>query len=279
MHTPAYHTQLIIAASERLGRYLQALPRDAWDHLSACQGWTVRDVVGHLVWGAELYATTVTRGLHGASDPFDGLPPAGSVTGDSAAPLFDQLSLARGASLGEQLLPTFLSSSAHLSAVFAGVGPQGWNAVCYHPGGLAPAWAFVDFRLTELVMHGWDIRSRFEPTMSLPPESVPVFLSVLAAGIGWIFRPGPPPSAPVRYRFAMTDPVPSSLDIVVSGTQAQVEHDSMAQADVTLQCSAETWVFLMYGRLRLQEALAQGRITADGPTDLVTAFAQWFRGV
>jgi predicted lipid carrier protein YhbT len=189
------------------------------------------------------------------------------------------LSVERGISLGEQLLPAFCSSSAHLSQVFAGVGPQCWDAICYHPGALVPAWILVDFRLTEVVMHGWDIRSRFDPTASLLPESVPAFLGVLAAAMGWIFWPGPRPAAPVRYRFAVTDPVPTPLDVVVTDTQAQVEHGSTAQADVTFQCSADTLVFIMYGRLTPQAALAQGRLQADGAAELVTAFAQWFRGV
>jgi hypothetical protein len=76
METPAYRTQLIVAESERLGQYLQTLPRDAWSQRSACQGWTVRDVVGYLVWAAELYAKTVTHAGCAARPPpeTDSLP-------------------------------------------------------------------------------------------------------------------------------------------------------------------------------------------------------------
>ena len=38
-------------------------------------------------------------------------------------------------------------------------------------------------------------------------------------------------------------------------------------------------MFLMYGRLTPQDAIADGRMTIDGEAELVTAFAQWFRGV
>ncbi|MCH8281580.1 MAG: maleylpyruvate isomerase N-terminal domain-containing protein [Chloroflexi bacterium] len=42
--------ELVRSESERLQSYLQTLPKDAWDRPSACDPWTVADVVGHLVW-------------------------------------------------------------------------------------------------------------------------------------------------------------------------------------------------------------------------------------
>jgi hypothetical protein len=239
----------------------------------------VRDVVGHLVLGAELYTSVVSRGLQGDTAPLQGFPEAGSVNAASASPLLDQLSVARRESLGKQLLPTFNATGVQLSQLLTRIGPQDWETVCYHPAGLLPVRMFVDLRLTELVMHGWDIRSRFEPAASLAPESLPAFLDVLAAVVDWAFWPGPQPATPARYRFEVTGTVPMSLDIVVAGEQARIELGGTARASVIFRCTTETFVFVMYGRLTPQDALAHGRLTVDGAAALVTAFAQWFRGV
>jgi uncharacterized protein (TIGR03083 family) len=279
MHTLENRVKLVQAESEQLTQYLHALPPDAWSRPSVCQRWAVRDVVGHLVLGAELYTSVVSRGLHGDTSPLQGLPEAGSVNAASASSLLDQLSVARRESLGEQLLSTFNATSAQLSQLLAEIGPQDWETVCYHPVGLLPVRMFVNLRLTELVMHGWDIRSRFEPTVSLASESLPAFLDVLTAVVDWAFWPGPQPATLVRYRFEVTGTVPTSLDVVVAGEQARIERGGTARASVIFRCTIETFVFVMYGRLTLQDALAHGRLTVDGEAELVTAFAQWFRGV
>ena len=128
-------------------------------------------------------------------------------------------------------------------------------------------------------MHGWDIRSRLEPEAPLLPASLPVFLDVLAVAVGWAFWPGARYATPVRYRFEMTGTVPARRDIVVEGDQARMEPVGAALANVTCHCATETFVFLMYGRLTPQDAIADGCLTIDGEAELVTAFAQWFRGV
>jgi uncharacterized protein (TIGR03083 family) len=279
METPEYRLRLIQMESERLGGSLQALPPGAWSQPSVCQRWAVHDVVGHLILGAELYTNAVMRGLQGDTTPLEGWPAAGSVNAASAAPLLDQLSVARRQDLGADLLPTFHATTAKLQRVLAGVSPPAWETVCYHPAGLLPVHFFVILRLTEVVMHGWDIRSRFEPAATLAPESLPAFLDVLTAAIGWAFGPDVPPANPVRYRFALTGTYARCLDIVVSREGVHLEASSADHADVLYSCSPETFVFVMYGRLTLTDAMAQGRLQVDGDTPLVTAFAQWCRGV
>ena len=47
--------QLIHTESERLKHYVSTLPPDALARPTPCAGWTVADVVAHLVWFAETY--------------------------------------------------------------------------------------------------------------------------------------------------------------------------------------------------------------------------------
>jgi uncharacterized protein (TIGR03083 family) len=279
MESPEHRIKLIQAESEQLGHYLHTLSADAWTQPSACQAWAVRDVVGHLILGAELYTNVITRGLQGNVSPLAGWPAAGTANAASASALLDQLSVARRESLGAQLLPTFHATDEHLCQLLAGRHSQAWNTPCYHPAGLLPVRTLVDFRLGEVVMHGWDIRSRFDACAALSPTSLPAFLDVLRVAIGWAFWPGTHYATPVRYRFALTGSMPTALDIVVAENQARLEPAGTVPAHVRYRCDTATFVLLMYGRLPLAGALATGRLWMDGEAELVTAFAQWFRGV
>ena len=281
MDTPEHRVQLIQAESARLGHYLHALPPDAWRRPSACHRWEVRDVVGHLILGAELYHSVISRGLQGNIAPLEGLPQAGTVNAASASPLIDQLSVARRESLGDQLLATFEATDQALNRLLADLIAPDWETPCYHLAGLLPVRCLRDFRLGELVIHGWDIRSRFESNAPLSPESLPVLLDVLTTPItcGWAFWPGAPRSTPARYRFTVTGRVPSTLDITVAGEQAHLTEGGDVRPDVTFRCEAEAYVLVRYGRLGLADALATGRVVAEGDQALAAAFGQWFRGI
>jgi hypothetical protein len=137
-----------------------------------------------------------------------------------------------------------------------------------------------DFRLGELVLHGWDIRSRFASDAPLSYESLPVLLDMLATLTpGWAFWPGEPRATPARYRFTVTGHVPSTLDILVTGEHARLAEGGDVRPDVTFRCETETYVRVRFGRLSLVEALATGRVIAEGDQALAAAFGQWFRGI
>jgi uncharacterized protein (TIGR03083 family) len=277
MEIPAYRVQLVQSESEQLLQYLTGLPPEAWHHPSACHRWEVRDVVGHLIAGAEFYAGTVSRGLQGDVSPPTALP---AGTGQAAASeRIAQRAIAVRESLGDQLLATFKTTHDHLTQLLATVSPRDWETCCYHPLSLLPVRTFVDLRLTEVVMHGWDIRSRCAPDASLSPESLPAFLDLLPVIYHRAFRPEPRSVLPIRYRFEGTDLVSTSTDIVVDGDQVRLEPRGAVPADVIFSGQTASFILLMYGRLNLHEAIADGRLAVDGNTELVPAFAQGVRGI
>lgn len=54
------HTDVAAAhrrAEDIFEHTLKAVPEGGWDEPSACSNWTIRDVVGHAVWGRELIRT------------------------------------------------------------------------------------------------------------------------------------------------------------------------------------------------------------------------------
>lgn len=240
----------------------------------------MQDVVAHLVGGAEFYTGSISRGLQGDTSPPEGRPPAGMRNAASAAEDIAQRTIARREQLGDQLLVTFEATDQALNRLLASLSPQDWERPCYHLGGLFPVRWFRDARLGELVIHGWDIRSRFEPEAPLSPENLPVLIDLLTIVTpGWTFSPGAKLATPVRYRFAVTGTVPRTINIVVEGDTARVEEASDARPAVTFRCEPEAYVLVRYCRLSLADALATGRVVAEGDQALAAAFSQWFRGI
>ncbi len=138
---------------------------------------------------------------------------------------------------------------------------------------------FIDLRMFELALRGWDIRSRLEPEAHLSDESLPVLMGLIPKLIGWSFWSGSRLPSLIRYRFHLTGPGASTSDIVVEGDTVRMEPAGADTANVTLRCDTETCVLIMLGRLTLPDALAQNRLVAAGEAERVDAFAQWFRGV
>jgi uncharacterized protein (TIGR03083 family) len=269
-----HRIELCQAVAEQLTQYLQTLSAEAWCAPSACETWEVRDVVGHLILGAELYAEAISRGLQGDSAPCDDFPPPGAP---KRATVIAQRSIARRESLGKQLLATFTASHNHLQRLMQSLSPQDWEKPCAYPGGaLRPAHQILLARLIELAMHAWDIWSRCDPARPLCAASLPMFLERLPGVVARNTRPDTRLHAPLRYRFAVTGVVPSQYDIVFEGDTVRMESAATPAADVQCQCDTETLVLLMYGRLAPQTALTSGRLVVEGPRDPRPAFGTWF---
>jgi len=279
MNAPEDTVKLIITESERLTQYLTTLPPEAWSTPSACERWEVRDVVAHLAIATEVYTDVIARSVQGDASPPAGRQWSGPTTAAAFAEDTAQRVLARRENLGDQVLANFLTANAQLHPLLASLGPADWDKPHYTPLGSAPLRHIPADWLLELVVHGWDIRSRLESDAHLSEASVPVLVEVsLGRACRWRFQPGPRLPTPIRYRVALTGGDTTEYDIVVAGDQATVEPAGTAVAHVLLRCDPETFVLLMLGRLPLADALAQRRLMAEGAREQVSAFAQWFRG-
>jgi uncharacterized protein (TIGR03083 family) len=182
------------------------------------------------------------------------------------------------ARLGDQLFTAFQARVDEFNALASGLSPQDYSTLCYHPTGLRPVRDFVDLRLTELVLHGWDIQSRLEPEAHLSAASLPVCLDLLPGMLAWSFRPGPRLPTPIHCRLVGAGYAPHRYDLVSTGDQAWLTPPGTDKAHVTCQCDTETLVLLMSGRLSLPMARAAGRLDLEGDRGWGTALAQWFQG-
>ncbi len=83
---------------------------------------------------------------------------------------------------------------------------------------------------------------------------------------------------PIRYRFQVTGPTPYSVDVVVTEEKQYMDVASNEDSQVTFQSDGEIYIMLMYGRITPSQALADGRMSAQGDKGFVTAFSEHFTG-
>jgi uncharacterized protein (TIGR03083 family) len=280
MWSSAERITILRAETERLEQYLKALPEAAWERPSACDRWTIADVVAHLTWPGRIYPSRILRALQGDALPdqepahhrLDAGQMDPAVEGDRAILLRQEL--------GDQLLADFIKSNQAIDQALAKAGPQDWEKLVYRGVGTESLRNLVDVFITERTIHGWDIRSRFDPQARLSPECVPIIVErIPQRPRWWSFRAEAGFSPlPLRYRFAVTQPAPSVVDVVVTEAHQYLEVASQDAAQVIIRCGGETFVLLMYGRIKPEAAMAEGCVSFEGDQQLVTAFTERFTG-
>jgi len=268
---------LIRIESERLMHYVNTLPTDALDRPSPCPGWTVGDVIAHLVWFADTYGGMMARGLRGDVSPPDGFLVPNTLSGPAVEALYYQGALAQRRELGATLFSALKQRYDWLNEMLHKIGPADWDKPCYHTRRLRPVHSFLPTIIQELAVHEWDIRSSLESSPALSRESIPVLMEKLPTNR----RPWAIPflrrstsSGPLRYRFDLRD---MGADIVITRDKARMEPPGEALANLHVHGEAETFVLLMYDRLSLDAAITKGNFKVKGDLErgLVLDFDCW----
>ncbi|MEK7806585.1 MAG: maleylpyruvate isomerase family mycothiol-dependent enzyme [Chloroflexota bacterium] len=261
----------------RIQGFFADLPEEALCRPSACDLWEVRDVLGHLIGGAERQIDSVRRGLQGDASPAPGFVPMDAATLSSTNA---QRDIERRERLGNQLLPAFAARYQELGELLGGLAPEDWAASCWHPRrGVMTAREYLDLRIQELAIHDWDIRSAFEPEAGLDPESLPVLLDIAPAWLRMTFRPGTKLDKPVVFRFDLKGAAGRRHDVVVQGDEFQVVRAGKARAGVSLGCDSGSYLLYVYGRLSAGGAAASDRLAVEGDVSLLRKFEEWFKGL
>ena len=263
--------------------FLRDLPPDAWATDSACEGWTVADVIGHLT-SVDL-STRLLRGLDGDHSPPEGSPAPEQHNEDAFARSIYQRAVDASQRLGDGLLEDFTQRIDETVALFRQVQPDQWNNLAYWPAGPMRMDTLLTQRIAELTMHGWDIRSRLEDDYHLSDGSVTALLDTVDRAARRAFRPDPLLAGrPLRYRFRIDRPEGRAIDLVLSdGDAAIIEtadgSNPTEPADVTFECDGEACVLILYGRLTPHDAVSARRLSvADGESYLAAAFGDRFVG-
>lgn len=279
MTSPEEGLKILFAETKRLEQYLSSLPPEAWQRPSACDRWTVADVVAHLCRNNRNFTARIVRSLKGDTSPDELTPSAvGAGLGDpegSAQGVIDYRK-----ELGDQLLSEFIKGNQALKEVLANLVADDWDRLFYRRAFPEPIRNVVPIFIAEIALHGWDIRSRLDPEAGLPADCIPIIVErIPERPRWWTFRleAGFSP-LPIRCRFQISTPPQYQIDTVVAEDRQFMEVGSKAPAPVTFHSDGETFVMVMYGRVKLDEAVANGRISTHGDQRLAGEFIQRFTG-
>jgi uncharacterized protein (TIGR03086 family) len=136
-----------------------------WDQESDCGGWTVRELVNHIVSGND-WAVELAGGktIEEVGDRLDG-----DVLGDDPVGAYDR-------------------SAAGAAAAFR--APGAMDAPCAVSYGPVPGSVYCGHRFLDVLVHGWDIAvSTGQPT-ALPPDLVDACLAVLEPQLDMLMASG-----------------------------------------------------------------------------------------
>ena len=268
----------IARAGRRLETFLQSLGPDDLARQSACEGWTVGDVVGHLIERGSPIPEQIERGLGGdISAPPDALddPP---LNEDQFRLDLDRRAVELRTELGEGLVPEFARVNREFDRVLSLVQPDDWDRLCYHRLRPETVRSKTDIRIAELAMHEWDIHWAFDPEANLAEDSLPGLVYASGRAVRRAFRADPSRERAIRYRFTLGVPNPSAVDVVLAPEGATFEIAGGGEPDVIFVCDPATYAMVIFGRWKLRDVIAGGRLIAEQVEDLIDAFANAFVG-
>ena len=159
MYTDSQRRNEIHNAALRLEGFLQTLGPNEWAKPSACEGWTVADVVAHLVERGGPIPHQIERGLAGDTSPTSGISAEPPASEDQFRQDLDRSAVELRQELGDRLLEGFAALNREFDRVLALVEPDDWDRPhrpCYHRLRPETVRAKVDIRIAELAMHEWD---------------------------------------------------------------------------------------------------------------------------
>ncbi len=182
LNLPELHDEAL--ASTR--HYVDGVSAEQWDQPSVCEGWSIRELVNHIVtgnyWAAELAA------------------------GKTIEQIGDRLD---GDVLGDDPLSEYDMSGGAASAAFR--MPGAMAAPCAVSYGPVPGEVYAGHRFLDVLIHGWDVAQSTGQASRLAPELVEACWAVvepqedMLVGSGMFGRRprgagrgGPPDLAPGR---------------------------------------------------------------------------------
>ena len=176
------------------------------------------------------------------------------------------------------MLEEFARQNREFDRVLSLVQPGDWEKLCYHRLRPETVRAKTDIRIAELAMHEWDIHWAFDRNASLAEDSLSGLVSASGRAVRRAFRLDAARTRSVRYRFALSGPVATNVDVVLAPEGASFEIAASPQPDVAFSCSAATYAMVIFGRLKLDHAIESGLVTTDSNAELVSAFIAAFVG-
>jgi uncharacterized protein (TIGR03086 family) len=125
------HIEILTLATDEFARRLATVPAGSMDQPSTCDEWDVAGLIGHVIGGSRM-----------AVDLIGGASAAEALETLLAAPADDDV------------VAAFATAGADQIGAFAAAD---LSAIVHHPAMDMPVAQLLGFRISDLVVHGWDL--------------------------------------------------------------------------------------------------------------------------
>ncbi len=247
-----------------IGSLLTELPPGEWDLATECPGWSVRDIVSHLI-GIE----RLLLGLP-ADPPLSAYPAhvkndVGKFGEDAIAARRDR----PGPIVATEFIETVEARLSQLRAMTTADSDRpGWS-----PIGEVPDREFMLVRAFDLWAHEQDIRRATQRPGHLSGPVAEHVLRWHRRNLPFVVgkRAGAPDGSSVR--FVVLGPASDDVTVEVVG-RARIADQPVPSPTATLTCDIGTYNALLCGRIGADAAIGAGDLTLSGDETLATTVAR-----
>ncbi len=258
-------TDAVMEEATSLASYGRSLDQAGWEGPSWCEGWSVHEVVSHLVEGTERFGMQTRAALAGEAVP--------EFSVEERTARRQQVKAMPTDTLLDELVRRNTSFMDYLRAL-----PEAdlTRAAVPLPAGLLSAAQVAQLRLQEMALHHWDCLAPANPEATLKAESAALMADYVIGSAGRLAKKEALAGLNKVYLCELTGPGGGPVSVICRDGTAQVARFDSGPADVTLTLPTETFLRLVWGRVDLERALKDGTIRVDGAPDAVRALGRVF---
>ncbi|MEV6771534.1 maleylpyruvate isomerase family mycothiol-dependent enzyme [Nocardia sp. NPDC051030] len=246
-------TAKLSAEWDALTRLVDGLDETAWRTPSALPGWTVFDVIAHVIGTESLLL----------GEPTPDVDVSGEHIRNDIGTLNEKWIESLRPLTGPQLLERFREVTTRRLKALDELTPEAWAELVPTPVGLAAYGRFMRVRLFDCWMHGLDIADGLGVAAEEGGPIAETAFAELLPGLGRSVVKGAGATDGTGVTVEITGPVPRTLHVAVVGTRANLVESLDGPADVVLTLGSGLFARLRGGRTSIDEHAGEYTLVGD----------------
>lgn len=228
---------------------------EAWEAPTACEGWTTRDIVGHIV--------DTTEGYFAAFDSVRGGPPVGDAHGlPSMHELANEGAIRFRTASQAEMIDRLRTDFAKMMGILEPLGPDEWTGLMVPHAymGPLPAFFYAAGQLMDYGVHSWDLRQGAGRRHALDGDVADLLVPFMFSLWQGTVRSDADLSTPVRVGIRVGGRNGGDFRVTVDGNGLAYEPGSVDDLPAVIEFDAASMVLATFGRCNV------GTVRGDAAT-------------
>jgi uncharacterized protein (TIGR03083 family) len=255
----------VVAEATALATYCGSLDQAGWEGPSWCEGWSVHEVVSHLVEGSERFAMQTRAALSGEPVP--------EFTVEERTARRQEVKKMQLGTLVDELVRRNTGFFDYLRTLPAADLTRPDVPL---PAGRMSGVQVALLRLSETALHHWDCLAPTNPEAALKAATAGLMADSVLPAAGRLAKKDALAGVSTVYRCETSGPGGGPVTITCRDGAAQIARGGDTPADVKLRLPTEMLLRLVWGRVTVERELDDGVIRVDGDKDAVRTLGRIF---